>query len=231
MLVPGSAELATVPPRLAVRDFAEVRFADLLADLGIHAERTGLPGVQDKASATMLNLPVATGGARFILKLDPPESPHLVENELFFLRAARASALPVAAAQPVHDELGVPGLLIERFDRIRAADHDAQRLRSLAVEDACQVLGRPAADKYIVGTEAALGALVNVCQAPLPAARILLAQLVFAYITGNGDAHAKNFSVLQGINGEWRPSPAYDVPSSQPYGQHNGAVDRRACVG
>ena len=42
-------------------------------------------------------------------------------------------------------------------------------------------------------------------------------QLVFACLTGNGDAHAKNFAVLQDGTGEWRPSPTYDLPSSAPY--------------
>jgi serine/threonine-protein kinase HipA len=62
------------------------------------------------------------------------------------------------------------------------------------------------------------GALAAVCEAPLPAARTLLAQLLFAYVTGNGDAHAKNFSVVQTSDGEWRVAPAYDLPTSQPYG-------------
>jgi serine/threonine-protein kinase HipA len=52
----------------------------------------------------------------------------------------------------------------------------------------------------------------------------LLRQLAFAYLTGNGDAHAKNFSVLQGVDGEWRVSPLYDVPSSQPYGDTTMAL-------
>ena len=37
-------------------------------------------------------------------------------------------------------------------------------------------------------------------------------------LSANGDAHAKNFSVLQQPDGEWRVAPAYDVPTSQPYG-------------
>lgn len=54
------------------------------------------------------------------------------------------------------------------------------------------MLGRPPADKYLTGYEQTLGALAAVCQAPLPAARTLLAHMVFAYLSGNGDAHAKN---------------------------------------
>lgn len=52
----------------------------------------------------------------------------------------------------------------------------------------------------------------------------MIGQLAFAYLTGNGDAHAKNFSVLQSLDGEWRVSPAYDLPSSQPYGDTTMAL-------
>jgi serine/threonine-protein kinase HipA len=208
-VVPGA-----VAPRLSVAGFDEVRFADLLSDAGIRVDRVGLPGIQDKASAAMLNVPVSRAGEAFFLKLNPPELPHLVENETFFLRAARLSGLSAAEATVVHDIDGEPGLLVRRFDRLTV---DGQPW-SLAVEDACQVLGRPPADKYLVGTEAALGALAAVCGAPVVAARELIRQLGFAYLTGNGDAHAKNFSVLEAEDREWRPSPAYDLPSSQPYG-------------
>ncbi len=40
----------------------------------------------------------------------------------------------------------------------------------------------------------------------------------------NGDAHAKNFSILQEPDGEWVASPAYDLPSSQPYGDNTMAL-------
>lgn len=218
-VVPEGVAPAEVPVRRDVQDLTDVRFADRLTELGIRADRTALPGVQDKVSAAMLNLPVAQRGARFILKLSPPEFPHLVENEACLLRAARLSGLQAASARVVHDRDGQSGLLVERFDRV--AQGGDRPPRALAMEDACQVLGLPPGDKYRTGSERALAAL---CQAPLPAARTLLTQLVFAYLAANGDAHAKSFSVLQGDSGEWRPSPAYDVPSSHPYGDTTMAL-------
>jgi serine/threonine-protein kinase HipA len=41
--------------------------------------------------------------------------------------------------------------------------------------------------------------------------------------TGNGDAHAKNFSVLE-RDGEWRVSAAYDTPTTSPYGDTTMAL-------
>jgi serine/threonine-protein kinase HipA len=215
-VVPGGQLPQQVGARVEVAGFGEVRFRALLADQGMQAERTALPGVQDKVSAAMINVPVSRRGARFLLKLTPPEFPHLVANEFCFLTAGRLAGLTMSSAELVQDAEGVPGLLVRRFDRVPQAE--GQRPLSLAVEDACQVLGLPPADKYRVSAERALGALASLCQSPLAAGRTLLMQAVFAYLTGNGDAHAKNFSVLQGSDGEWAPTPAYDVPSSQPYG-------------
>jgi serine/threonine-protein kinase HipA len=202
------------PPPLAVLDeHTGFRFADLLVELGIRWDRRGLPGVQEKVSAALVNVPVRHRGARYLLKLDPPEFRHLVANEAFFLRAARLTGLTTVEARVVHDTDGVAGLLVERFDRPPSPPGSR-----LAVEDACQVLGRPPADKYLISTEDAFGALAGLCQAPLPAALTLVRQLAFCYLSGNGDAHAKNFAVLQRPDGEWLPTPAYDLPSSQPYG-------------
>lgn len=183
-----------VPPRVEVSDFSEISFTHLLAEQGIRTERIGIAGFQDKVSAAVLNLPVAQRGARFILKLNPPEFPHVVENEAFFLRAAKLNGLNAASARIVTDADGMCGLLVTRFDRVTTKEGNP---RSLAMEDASQALGRPPADKYLISSEDAFTALTKLCLAPRPAARIFITQFVFAYLTGNGDAHAKNFSVLQ----------------------------------
>jgi serine/threonine-protein kinase HipA len=219
-VVPAGLVPAPVPARVVLDSLEKVKFADLLTELGIRAQRTALPGVQDKTSAAMITLPAARAGERHILKLNPPEYPYLVENEAFFRDAAHKSGLSVPPHQLITDEEGQPGLLVRRFDRITV---DGQA-RALAVEDGCQVSGRPPGDKYLLGAAATFAALTAVCDSALLAARELIRQLAFAYLTGNGDAHAKNFSVLQGLDGEWRVSPLYDVPSSQPYGDTTMAL-------
>lgn len=219
-VVPSGVQPVEVPARVALEQIGHIRFADLLAELGIHAQRTALPGVQDKTSAAMINLPVARAGERYILKLNPAEYPQLVENEKFFLDAARTSGLVVPPNELVADADGKAGLLIKRFDRVTVDG----AMRTLAVEDGCQVSDRPPADKYLLGTDRTFAALAAVCDAATVAGRDLIRQLAFAYLIGNGDAHAKNFSVLQGLNGEWRVSPAYDTPSSYPYGDTTMAL-------
>jgi serine/threonine-protein kinase HipA len=169
----------------------------------------------------MSDVPVARENARFVLKLDPPEFPHLVANEAFFLEAARRSGLECAEAEVVRDAEGAPGLLVRRFDRVTDS---AGGVTALAQEDACQVLGRYPADKYRLTTESVVGGLAAVCRAAPVAALALLRQVAFAYLSCNGDAHARNFSVRRLPGGEWRPTPAYDLPSSYPYGDTTMAL-------
>lgn len=216
---------------LRVERWDAIRFADLYADLTgerLHRSGAGLAGVQEKVSTAMVSLPVSRAHERGILKLEPPEYPHLVANEHFFLVAARRCGLAAAHSEIVHDADGVPGLLVQRFDR-EGVGHE---LIALAQEDACQVLGRYPADKYLLSTEDVVQGLAAVTGAPLVAAQALLQQFALSYVVLNGDAHAKNFSVLQRADGEWRVSPAYDVLSTYPYGdttmalQLNGKSDQ-----
>jgi serine/threonine-protein kinase HipA len=226
-VVPEDEDPADIEPRVTVSSWSDVRFAELLAtSVGVSAQpdRVAIPGVQDKVSARMINVPVARANSRFMLKLDPPEFPNLVANEAFFLEAARRSGLEAAEAEVVHDADGAPGLLVLRFDRVPAADGG---VTMLAQEDACQVLARYPADKYRVTSEEVLTALASVCRARPVAALMVLKQFAFAYLCCNGDAHAKNFSVRR-IGAEWRVTPAYDVPTSHVYGDHTMALELHA---
>ncbi len=185
-------------------------------------DRVALAGVQDKISGRMITLPVADRQAAWILKLDPPEFPGLVQNEAFFLEAARRSGLEVASARVVHDREGQPGLLVQRFDRSPDA-HENGTFHRWAQEDACQVLGRYPGDKYRLSTQQVISGLAQRTAAPLVAARNLLQQFAFAYLTCNGDAHGKNFSILRAGH-EWKVAPAYDLPTSHPYGDTTTAL-------
>lgn len=222
-VVPEGDDAGDVQPLATVSEWSAIRFSELLAaSVGGRArvDRVAMAGVQDKVSARMINVPVARAAGRYMLKLDPPEFPHLVANEAFFLDAARRSGLETAEAELVQDAEGVTGLLVRRFDRVSLPDGG---VRMLAQEDACQVLGRYPADKYRVTTERVVEALASVCRARPVAALTLLRQFAFAYLTCNGDAHGKNFSVLR-VNDEWRVAPAYDVPTSYVYDDHTLAL-------
>lgn len=220
-VVPAGDTPAAATNPVVIDDFGKVVFADLFAQaIGQRPDRIALPGVQDKVSGQMMNMPVQGRSAGYILKLDPPEFPHLVENEHFFFQAAAGTRLKLAEVELVHDRTGQPGLLVHRFDRVQ----EDGAVRLLAVEDACQVLGRWPGDKYVISTEEAITGLARRCRAPGVAALELYRLLVFAYLSGNGDLHAKNLAILHDKRGEWRVTPAYDLPSSAVYGDRTMAL-------
>lgn len=195
-------------------------FDALLGDSGL-IDPVALAGVQDKLSAGMISLPVAQAGKRFILKLNAPEFPFVVENEFLMFRYARKLRIPVSNVQLVHDVGGRAGLLVERFDRLTGTDGSQVRL---AVEDGAQVLGLYPADKYSVPFGEVCAALAAHCSAPLPALRNLALQLAFAWLSGNGDLHAKNVSIVQSPLGEYTIAPVYDIPSTVVYGDKTLAL-------
>jgi serine/threonine-protein kinase HipA len=197
----------------------DVRFAELFDRVVSESpqDRVGLPGVQPKVSGAIISFPVTYADHHWMLKLNPAEYPYLVENEHFFLTAAKSSGLDVPHHELVHDTDGVSGLLVRRFDRHPSGARFAQ-------EDGCQVAQRYPADKYRLTSEEVITALASNCGAPVVAARELVWQTAFAYLTCNGDAHAKNFSIGRDVRGEWRVTPAYDLPSSHPYGDTTMAL-------
>lgn len=216
----------STPAAVVDGDWSQLDFTELLADSGI-VDPVALAGVQDKVSGRMLTVPLAHAGRAQLLKLDPPEYPGVVRDEAFFLQVARRLRQRVVDAQIVRDRHGRTGLLVQRFDRITEGDG----LRRLAVEDAAQLLGRYPADKYAVSTEQVLDAVGAVCAARAVAVRAVLQQVALAWLTGNGDLHAKNVSVLAdrtadrtGGPGEWRVAPIYDIPSTIPYGDRDLAL-------
>jgi serine/threonine-protein kinase HipA len=203
-----------------------VDFDELLGDSGL-IDPVALAGVQDKLSAGMISMPVASAGRRFILKLNAPEFPHVVENEFIMFRYAAKLRIPMSRVQLMRDVAGRPGLLVERFDRVPLGDGaagDGDRVARLAVEDGAQVLKLYPADKYNVGFGTVCRALAEYCAAPLPALRNLAIQVAFAWLSGNGDLHAKNVSMVQQPHGEWSVAPVYDIPSTVVYGDKTLAL-------
>lgn len=218
-IVPRGSVVAEVPAAVVLDPKVPVDFDEVMEQTGI--DPSALAGVQDKLSAGMISLPVEAGGKRFILKLDPPEYRHVVENEFLMYSYARRLKIPTSAVRVVRDVARRSGLLVERFDRDTAPQGE---LRRLAVEDATQIMGLHPAAKYDVPYEQVCRELIALCDAPLPALRNLALQLVFAWLTGNGDLHAKNVSLLQDALGGIAIAPIYDIPSTVVYGDRSLAL-------
>ena len=205
VLPPGASpeterEVYALTTQDAGLSFAKVR------DEVFGSRASGLPGVQDKVSSRMLNAPVRYAGYDYILKLNPTGVPFAVENEAFFLGLARQCDVATADFLLMTDSLGERALRLRRFDRLATgAGH------RLALEDGAQVLDVYPAAKYEVDFLEMAQALVAHCAARPAAGLQLFRQLVFNWLIGNGDAHAKNYSILEGTGGDWVISPAYDL--------------------
>lgn len=205
-----------------VEDFKSINFTDLLSTSGI-VDESALPGVQEKVSGKMLTLPLQAATDCYFLKLNPPEYSRVVENESFFLSYARRlkSRTGIAQTKIVTDAKGRPGLLIKRFDR--GVDASGKLVR-YAVEDACQVLNKYPADKYNISAEEVCIALSQLTSRKVVARQEIFRQFVYAWLTGNGDLHAKNLSIITQENHGWELSPVHDIPSTAPYGDNTMAL-------
>lgn len=104
---------------------------------------------------------------------------------------------------------GAPAYLVKRFDISPSGD-------KLAVEDFASLLGR--APQTHGGNYKYDGSYYELFQALkqfLPSweaqAKHLFRLLLFNYLFSNGDAHLKNFSLIEDGHGSFRLSPAYDL--------------------
>lgn len=181
---------------------------------------SGIPGFQDKVSSKMINLPAKQRDQDFILKLNPAEAPFAVENENYFLALAKTVGLESAKARLIHDPKGNSALLITRFDRVL----ESGKKSKLGAEDGTQVMNKYPLEKYEIDFVDLAGALIAKTSAKALAASKLFAQLSYSYLIGNGDAHAKNFSILQQPTGEWFISPAYDLLNTRYYNDREMAL-------
>lgn len=182
-----------------------------------------LAGVQLKFSVlregTRLNLPFSGQGGRWIVKCPDALHPSLPANELSMLRWARHSGIEV----PDHDMVpmseldGLPkgivfpereGLAVRRIDRT-----DIARIHQ---EDFAQVLGLFPSDRYDAYNYETIGNVIRAVVGPdafLEFAR----RLAFMVLSGNGDAHHKNWSLLYPDGIKAALSPAYDLVFTRAY--------------
>lgn len=104
-------------------------------------------------------------------------------------------------------EFGGRGLIVvERFDRVVAADGSVQRIHQA---DFCQVFSRAPKDKYQHDGGPSLRQIAGILrQYADPQSLTHLLEMMFVNVlVGNGDAHGKNFSVLRHRDGRIELAP------------------------
>jgi serine/threonine-protein kinase HipA len=168
--------------------------------------RMSLAGVQNKIGVYIdanenLMLPHQSQPTSHILKIGDPRYPGMAANEYFCMQLARAAGLTVPDTH--FRRLPEPVLLVHRYDRDWT--QVAGTIKRRHQIDACQALNLPPNQKYeqpayeYAPTGATLPniiSLAKLCDIPSAALTTMLNWVLFNYLIGNTDAHAKNLSFL-----------------------------------
>jgi len=200
------------------------RLRDLALDpIGwqVAGERWSLAGAQSKF--TLARLPSGewcetegTEPSTHIIKPGIGEYRDQALVEHLSMQAARAVGLRAAKTE-FREFDGELALVVTRFDRRRARDGSIVRVHQ---EDMCQALAVYPRKKYEASggpTAADIARLLRDNSTDGEADVWEFAQaLVFNYLIGAPDAHAKNFSIMH-APGRTRITPLYDVASALPY--------------
>lgn len=196
---------------------ANLRTAPLGASTRV---RLSLGGAQQKLLLTRMpdgrwGRPVDGTPSTHILKPEIRRVPRSVANEAFCMRFAKHLGVPVAEVETIEVH-GRPVLVVERFDRRVDPDGTVERVHQ---EDFCQALGYPPSRKYQEDGGLGLRDLADTLNGVDPASlSTMLAYLVVHVVVANGDAHAKNYSLLHTRDGALSLAPLYDVMSTLRYG-------------
>jgi len=181
--------------------------------------RISLAGAQDKLAVAYIDNKIAiakgTSPTTHILKPPISDIPDSVFNEYFCMVLAKRMNIPVASAE-IKWTSKEPYLLIERYDR------DTDDHHRLHQEDFCQALSIPPELKYQNEGGPSLKDCINLIEKysvrPALDTITFLRTIIFNYLLGNADAHAKNFSFLY-KEGKPRLAPAYDLICTAVYSQ------------
>lgn len=191
--------------------------------------RISVAGAQEKTALLKIGnqwcIPTGTTPTTHIIKLpigeirqpdavlDLSES---VDNEFLCLALARALDFTVPDAGIIQTR-NIRALAVARFDRRWALDNTV--LLRLPQEDLCQVFGLPSSMKYESdggpGIRQVMAFLLGSSDA-LKDRYDFMKFIVFQWLMGATDGHAKNFSVFLQPGGSYRLTPFYDIISAYP---------------
>jgi serine/threonine-protein kinase HipA len=198
-----------------VRPVLDFNKRDFLTIQRESAGRISISGVQDKISLHLHRnrlVPVEKRGD-YILKPVPlttyPQfTDDIPANEHLTMQLAQQLfGIPTARNGLVYFADGEPAYITRRFDRTAVGV-------PLAQEDFCQLSQRSPDTwgqnyKYDCSYEETGNILKRFC--PSYPIEKLFRLVAFNYVFGNGDAHLKNFSLLETPLGDFALSPAYDL--------------------
>jgi serine/threonine-protein kinase HipA len=175
--------------------------------------RISLPGAQIKTalyrdrSGKRWGVPQGRTPTTHILKPEPITGLATIEH--FTLLLMRGVGMSAAESEVLLVD-DIPVFVTTRYDRYSANRGPVRRIHQ---EDMCQALGLPPAKKYQNEGGPGIPEIMDVLRfssSPQEDRSRFIRAQAFNMLVGNGDAHAKNYSLLYTAGGAFRLSPFYD---------------------
>lgn len=183
-------------------------------------KKLSISGVQLKYSLRLENnkLVLSERDGQYILKPIPPtveieKNDQAPENEHLTMQiASQVFGIKTAANALIYFQDGTPAYITRRFD---IKPNGSKYLQ----EDMAQLSGRTRQShgndfKYDSTYEEVGNLISRYAAAALPSLEVFFKVVLFNYIFSNGDAHLKNFSLVQTDMGDFALSRAYDLMST-----------------
>jgi serine/threonine-protein kinase HipA len=184
-------------------------------------QRISISGVQEKFSVVLdkneIRLVKAKEVGSYILKPIPQvgkRSDQMPANEHLSMQIARqVFGIETAENALVFFKDGTPAYLTKRFDIKEDGSKWAQEDFASLAERTPQTHG--ANFKYLGSYFELFELLKKYCPAYAVESLKLFQLILFNFLISNGDAHLKNFSLIETNLGDFRLSPAYDLLNSR----------------
>lgn len=218
--LPGAVRI--VPSEGAVAPFDEPSRPKPKARFSLAGVQMKLSVIKNTGKRGGLTLALGDEQGSYIAKFPSTSFPGVSENEYANLALAEAIGMDVPGRELVEQSEfeGIPKefetlsdgkvLLIKRFDRGTGPTR-------IHIEDFAQVFGIYPSGKYEGGAYHDIAAALNVAVSSA-AALEFVRRLALAALTGNGDMHLKNWSLIyRGAGDKPELAPVYDVLSTVPY--------------
>jgi serine/threonine-protein kinase HipA len=184
-----------------------LRNLDLLAEQVVDTSFATVTGVQKKLSLTLQEgekgkLTFVGLWGDYILKPPVESYDQLPENEFLTMNLADLVGIKTVPHGLIRMKSGEPAYITRRIDRGGKG--------KIPMEDMCQLSGKMTEDKYRGSLEQIGKIILKYCTNRQYDATRFYDLVLFCYLTGNGDMHLKNFSLLS-EKGEIALAPAYDL--------------------
>lgn len=175
-------------------------------------KNTAITGVQPKLSLWLtkgikdIRFTVVDQKSNYIIKPQSQSYTALPENEDLCMHLAKHFGIETATHGLVRMSNGDLAYITKRFDRNLET--------KFSCEDLCQLTETLTEHKYR-GSYERTGKTIQKWSTQAGLDTINYFKLVvFCYVIGNADMHLKNFSMLEGLDGQFAISPCYDLVST-----------------